>query len=75
MTKKLKAIMKKQQLNVYDCKDCLEKNIEHEVISVPGEKTDKHSTWGPGLPTTYRKCTACGAKDGPWISAALVGDY
>ena len=60
-------------LNTYDCEDCKAKGIEHEVINVAGPTTTRSSTWGSGLPTTMRQCTNCGFKDGPWVSADIVG--
>ena len=60
-------------VNTYFCDDCKAAGREHDVIDIPGPFTDRRSCWGEGLPTTMRKCTACGHTDGPWISADLVG--
>lgn len=61
--------------NQYRCSHCskLALPLEHEVIQVPGPLTTKRSDWGPGIPTTMRKCTCCGFEDGPWVSAEEVG--
>jgi hypothetical protein len=59
--------------NQYDCKHCKDLDFDHEVIDVPGPSTGRDSHWGPGLPTTLRKCTHCGYSDGPWISSDIVG--
>lgn len=62
-------------VNTYYCSKCKENDIEHEVIDIPGPPTTSKSDWGPGLPTTLRKCTGCGDTDGPWVSADIVGGH
>ena len=61
--------------NNYRCSYCsnLPLPLEHQVIHVQGPPTTKRSDWGPGIPTTMRKCTCCGFEDGPWVSALEVG--
>lgn len=61
--------------NAYDCKVCLSAGIPHQIVEVLGPLTDRYSEWGPGVATTMFQCSNCKAKDGPWVSAKLVGDY
>jgi hypothetical protein len=44
-------------VNIYDCLDCKEKSIKHKVefIYINGKQ--------------MRKCSMCGAMDGPWIDS------
>lgn len=56
----------------YICVSCSKAGIKHKVINVPGPKTKKKSICGPGLPTTKRHCTGCGAEDGPWIQSTML---
>jgi len=57
----------------YECQDCKQLGIEHQVVMVPGPPTDKRSDWGANVPTTMRECTACRRQDGPWVSSEIVG--
>jgi len=49
------------------CLPCKTAGKKHRVIYVRGAKTNSSSEWGPKIPTTMRRCTSCGATDGPWI--------
>jgi hypothetical protein len=62
-----------ETVNTYDCSECKEKGVPHEVIEVPGPPTTSASCWGAGIPTTFRECTACGFRDGGWVSSDIVG--
>lgn len=78
MSRQLVAVNKTDEhgrmlANQYNCRDCSRDGESHEVVHVPGPPTGASSTWGPGLPTTMRHCTRCGAEDGPWVSADIVG--
>ncbi len=78
MGERLKAVSKlgpdgRWIINEYECADCRDAGIQHEVKNVPGPPTTRTSTWGAGIPTTYRECSGCGRKDGPWVSAGIVG--
>jgi hypothetical protein len=59
-------------INTYWCRPCRAAGIEHEVASVPGPATDQSNWCGAGLPTTFQRCTGCGAQTGPWIDAKYV---
>ncbi len=59
--------------NVYRCTDCRSDGRPHQIINVARGRTDACSTWGAGVPAHVRKCTGCGAEDGPWVSANDVG--
>jgi hypothetical protein len=60
-------------INTYYCVACKKAGREHEVIEVSGPQTDLSSQWGSGVPTTMRRCSGCGAEDGPWVSSKIVG--
>lgn len=56
--------------DMYDCTDCVAAEREHKIISIPGppvQETQRHAV--KGETTTKRKCTGCGAEDGPWVPA------
>jgi hypothetical protein len=55
------------------CIDCKNAGREHAVEDRREGFTSRHSFWGEGIPTTIRVCTGCGAQDGPWVSADIVG--
>ena len=60
--------------NEYECLDCKEAGLDHEVkTGVPHGCTDQYSCWGAGIPTTRNECMTCHRWDGPWVSADLVG--
>ncbi len=61
-----------KSVNRYWCQECKDKKIPHKVVNIPGPGTTSRSCWGSGLPTTKRKCTSCGAEDGPWVSAQIA---
>lgn len=63
--------IKNGNYNDYECIDCI--RIEHEVIQINHDVTDKSSCWGAGIPTTRRECTNCKKWDGPWVSVDIVG--
>jgi hypothetical protein len=46
-------------INTYECTDCINEGSEHKVEYLPH----------PDAYETIRKCTGCGAEDGPWIKA------
>lgn len=78
MAKKGNFIMKgytPELINTYYCEDCKEAGKEHEIIDVPDSPTTSHSHWGAGVPSHKRRCTGCGAEDGPWVKAEHVGGY
>jgi hypothetical protein len=59
--------------NVNYCTVCRAAGRDHQIVEFASERTTRDSDWGPGLPTTKRRCTNCGFEDGPWVSASIVG--
>ncbi len=60
-------------INTYNCVNCKESGVDHQVLEQPFRETTERSHWGGGYPTTIRECSGCGRVDGPWVSADLVG--
>ena len=55
------------------CQDCRDAGRNHTVDDKSAGHTNQSSHWGSGVPRTIRVCSGCGAQDGPWVSAELVG--
>lgn len=57
---------------MYDCAVCLERGLEHKIVTEPGPPCKTSHTHAiKGEPTTVRVCTGCGAYDGPWVPATF----
>jgi hypothetical protein len=52
---------------MYDCADCIKSNTPYNIIRIPGPLSTGNVACAKGVPTTKRRCTGCGAEDGPWV--------
>lgn len=54
---------------MYECVECKEKGIEHQIFRKPGPPAPGNEVSFKGDPTTIRVCSGCGKYDGPWVPA------
>lgn len=55
--------------SMYECAECKEAGIVHEIVKIPGPPARGNEVSHKGDATTYDQCTGCKAVTGPWVPA------